>query len=115
VPAVNAQQVQGVALSNTRPSVSQNAPTATKHPRPRSVSAPDWREELLLTSGAQERFQKDLDSGRYRPLIQADLQEAQRRAVLGSPVFFLNSDRVDGLQNEKLYSDIIENQSAARR
>jgi hypothetical protein len=42
-------------------------------------------------------------------------QQVQRRAVLGSPVFFLNSDRIDGLQNEKLYSDIIENQSAARK
>jgi protein-disulfide isomerase len=63
----------------------------------------------------QDRFRKDLDSGKYRPLIQADLLEAQRRAVLGSPVFFLNSDRVDGLQNEKLYNDIIEGKLAARK
>jgi protein-disulfide isomerase len=63
----------------------------------------------------QARFQQDLDSGKYRPLIQADLQEAQRRAVLGSPVFFLNSDRIDGLQNEKLYADIIDGQLAARK
>jgi len=63
----------------------------------------------------QDSFQKDLDSGKYRPLIQADLQEAQRRAVLGSPVFFLNSDRIDGLQNEKLYNDIIEGKLAARK
>ena len=35
------------------------------------------------------RFQKELDSEKYRSLIQADLQEAQRRAVLGAPVFFL--------------------------
>jgi protein-disulfide isomerase len=63
----------------------------------------------------QARFEQDLDSNKYRPLIQADLQEAQRRAVLGSPVFFLNSDRIDGLQNEKLYADIIEGQLAARK
>lgn len=63
----------------------------------------------------QARFQQDLDSGKYRPLIQADLQEAQRRAVLGSLVFFLNSDRIDGLQNEKLYADIIDGQLAARK
>jgi protein-disulfide isomerase len=62
-----------------------------------------------------DSFQKDLDSGKYRPLIEADLKEAQRRAVLGSPVFFLNSSRIDGLQNEKLYSDIIEGQLAARK
>jgi protein-disulfide isomerase len=62
-----------------------------------------------------DRFQKDLDSEKYRSLIEADLQEAQRRAVLGAPVFFLNSARVDGLQNEKLYKDIIEDQLAARK
>jgi protein-disulfide isomerase len=62
-----------------------------------------------------DRFQKDLDSEKYRSLIEADLQEAQRRAVLGSPVFFLNSARIDGLQNEKLYSDIIEDQLAAKK
>jgi protein-disulfide isomerase len=60
-------------------------------------------------------FQRDLDSEKYRPLIEADLQEAQRRAVLGTPVFFLNSARVDGLQNEKLYTDIIQDQLAAKK
>lgn len=60
-------------------------------------------------------FQKDLDSEKYRSLIEADLQEAQRRSVLGSPVFFLNSARIDGLQNEKLYRDIIEDQLAAKK
>jgi protein-disulfide isomerase len=60
-----------------------------------------------------ERFQKDLDSGKYRPLIETDLQEAQRRAVLGSPVFFLNAARIDGLQNEKLFKDIIDGQLAS--
>jgi protein-disulfide isomerase len=55
----------------------------------------------------RDRFQNELDSGKYRPTIEADLQEAQRRAVLGSPVFFVNSARVDGLQNEKLFNDLI--------
>ncbi len=61
------------------------------------------------------RFQKELDSEKYRALIEADLQEAQRRAVLGAPVFFLNSARVDGLQNEKLYREIIADQLAAKK
>ena len=63
----------------------------------------------------EDRFQKELDSEKYRSLIEADVQEAQRRAVLGSPVFFFNSARVDGLQNEKLYTDIIEDQLAAKK
>jgi protein-disulfide isomerase len=60
-------------------------------------------------------FQRELDSEKYRPLIEADLQEAERRAVLGAPVFFFNSARVDGLQNEKLYTDIIQDQLAAKK
>jgi predicted DsbA family dithiol-disulfide isomerase len=60
-------------------------------------------------------FQKDLDSNKYRSFIEADLHEAQRRAVRGVPVFFLNSARIDGLQNEKLYRDIIEDQLAAKK
>ena len=62
-----------------------------------------------------ELFQRDIDSEKYRPLIEADLQEAQRRAVLGAPVFFFNSARVDGLQNEKLYTEIIQDQLAAKK
>lgn len=58
---------------------------------------------------------KDLDSEKYRSLIEADLQEAQHSAVLGAPVFFLNSARIDGLQNEKLYKEICEGQLAARK
>ncbi|HET9166334.1 MAG TPA: thioredoxin domain-containing protein [Candidatus Angelobacter sp.] len=61
------------------------------------------------------RFQQDLDAGKYRALIEADLQEAQHRAVLGSPVFFLNSARIDGLQNEKLFNDLIGGLLAAKK
>lgn len=79
----------------------------------------DTRQDMLAYAKRigldADRFQKDLDSEKYRSLIEADLQEAQRRAVLGSPVFFLNSARVDGLQNEKLYGDIITEQLAAKK
>jgi protein-disulfide isomerase len=60
------------------------------------------------------RFQKEIESGKYRPLIQADLQEAQRRAILGAPVFFLNGARIDGLQNQKLFDEIIDGQLAKK-
>jgi protein-disulfide isomerase len=77
------------------------------------------RQDLLAYARSigldSDRFQKDLDSGRYRPLIEADLHEAQRRAVLGSPVFFVNSARVDGLQNEKLFNDLIGGLLAAHK
>jgi protein-disulfide isomerase len=61
-----------------------------------------------------DRFQKELDSRKYRPMIEADVQEAQRRAVLGSPVFFLNASRVDGLQREAVFNELIGNMLAAK-
>ncbi len=63
----------------------------------------------------EEIFEKDLDSGKYQELIDRDLQEAKRRAVLGAPVFFLNAARIDGLQNDKLFNEIIDGQLAAAR
>jgi len=62
-----------------------------------------------------ERFKKDVDSGAWRPQIEADILEAQRRSVLGSPVFFLNSARIDGLRDEKYFNDLIAGQLAAKR
>jgi len=62
-----------------------------------------------------ERFKKDVDSGAYRPQIEADIQEARGRNVLGSPVFFLNATRIDGLQDEKVFNDLINGQLAAKR
>jgi protein-disulfide isomerase len=54
-----------------------------------------------------KRFQEDLTTGKYAPEIERDLQEARRRAVLGTPVFFFNSTRVDGLQSEQVLDSTI--------
>lgn len=62
-----------------------------------------------------ERFKKEVDSGAYRPQIESDIREAQSRSVLGSPVFFLNSTRIDGLRDEKFFDDLINGQLAAKR
>lgn len=75
------------------------------------------REELLgyarrlgLDMG---RFQSDLDSAKYRPIIERDLLEARRRGVLGTPVFFVNATRVDGLPLESRFNELISSQLAA--
>ena len=54
-----------------------------------------------------KRFENDLDRDAYKLVIERDLQEAKRRAVLGSPVFFINSARIDGLQPQKTIEDIL--------
>jgi len=82
---------------------------------PQKVSRQDMLAYAKRIGLDADLFQRELDSEKYRPLIEADLQEAQRRAVLGAPVFFFNSARVDGLQNEKLYTDIIQDQLAAKK
>jgi len=53
------------------------------------------------------RFQEELTSGKYAPEIQRDLQEARLREVLGTPVFFFNTTRVDGLQSEQMLESTI--------
>lgn len=59
-----------------------------------------------------ERFQAEMESHKYRSMIRSHLQEAKRRSVLGSPVFFLNSTRIDGLQPQKMFDDLIAQQLA---
>ena len=57
-----------------------------------------------------KQFEADLNSHKFVPAIQTDLQEAQRRAVLGTPVFFVNSVRVDGLQPMAMFEKIISDE-----
>ena len=54
-----------------------------------------------------QRFQAELEADKYRPFIEHDLNEARRRSVLGTPVFFLNTARIDGLQPQKMFDDLI--------
>jgi protein-disulfide isomerase len=43
------------------------------------------------------RFTSSLASGRFRTAIQSDLDEAKARDVRGTPVFFINGKRFDGV------------------
>jgi predicted DsbA family dithiol-disulfide isomerase len=59
-----------------------------------------------------KRFQSDLQNHKYKSTIEHDLLEASQRGVLGTPVFFLNSTRIEGLQPEKTIDDLIAGQFA---
>jgi protein-disulfide isomerase len=61
-----------------------------------------------------KRFESDLDTDRYRSTIDRDLMEAKRRVVLGTPVFFVNTVRVDGLQPLKTIEGIVAEQLALK-
>lgn len=53
-------------------------------------------------------MQAALDSGTYRAAVQKDLAEAAFREVRGSPVFFINDKRVDGIQPLALFREYVD-------
>jgi protein-disulfide isomerase len=59
-------------------------------------------------------FVKDLDGGAYRANVERDLEEAQRRSVRGTPVFFVNGQRIDGIQPLSYFKRIIDQELRRR-
>ncbi len=59
--------------------------------------------ELHLGTAA---FRKELDAA--APAVAADVDEATRRGIQGAPVFFVNGQRVDGMQREAFYTAILD-------
>jgi protein-disulfide isomerase len=55
-----------------------------------------------------KRFASSLSAGAYRPAIERDLAEAERLRVKGSPVFFVNGKRIDGLQQLPIFKVFID-------
>ena len=60
------------------------------------------------------RFTSDLDKHTEEPVIERDLAEAKRLDVRGTPVFFINSVRVDGAQPLENLRKEIDRQLSAR-
>jgi protein-disulfide isomerase len=54
------------------------------------------------------RFEQELDSDLYRKIIDQDLREARARDVNGTPVFFLNSTRIDGLRPQQVLNGFVD-------
>lgn len=77
------------------------------------IAAPQKTAKQDLIAYAQrigldvKRFTSELEANKYHSSILKDLEEARRRAVLGTPVFFLNSTRIDGLQPQKAFEELI--------
>lgn len=57
---------------------------------------------------AREPFVVALDGRTYRPSVEKDLAEARRREVRGTPAFFVNEKRIDGVQPLAVFKEIIE-------
>jgi protein-disulfide isomerase len=74
-------------------------------------------EQTLLSYASRlgldlKRFQTELENHTYRHTIQEDLDEANSLTVLGTPVFFINSARIDGLQPQATMERLISEQLA---
>jgi protein-disulfide isomerase len=57
------------------------------------------------------RFESDLDSGRFRPIVEADRKEGTKLGVNGTPYFFVNRRAVSGAQPFSEFKKVIEEES----
>ncbi|MCP3098886.1 DsbA family protein [Myxococcus sp. K15C18031901] len=54
------------------------------------------------------RFRRALDTGAWDAYVEADVVEAQRRGVVGTPVFFVNGAAVMGAQPLETFTQLID-------
>ena len=54
------------------------------------------------------KFTSSLEADDYRKIIENDLSEARGRGVFGSPAFFVNGRRLDGLQTPAIFKAVIQ-------
>ena len=55
-----------------------------------------------------ERFEGDLQSGRFEPVVLEDFEEAQSRGISGTPTFVINGEVLVGYQPLSVFEDAIE-------
>ena len=55
-----------------------------------------------------ESFESDLSSGRFEPVVQRDLREAQDAGIQGTPSFTVNEQRLVGPQPLEAFEKAIE-------
>jgi len=54
------------------------------------------------------RFRGELDAGTYKAQIAADMRDAQKLGVTGTPTFFINGRPINGNQSLKVFADVID-------
>jgi len=64
-----------------------------------------WAREAGLDMNA---FQADLDSGKYRPVVDREVNEGASAGVMGTPTFFINGKRYNGAFELEALRPILE-------
>jgi len=81
--------------------------------------APAVRADLLQYAAQVglnvEDFVRALDERRYRSQVSDDLLEAQRLDVRGSPTFFVNATRVDGIPAPARFQELVQEEISRSR
>ncbi len=72
------------------------------------------RDDLVLLASSlglnEQDFSNQLQNPAYRSLVESDLAEAQEREVRGTPVFFVNGKRLDGVQTFQSLSSLVQSE-----
>ncbi|MBI2553143.1 MAG: thioredoxin domain-containing protein [Candidatus Rokubacteria bacterium] len=55
-----------------------------------------------------ERFAQCLDGGRFRPLVEADVEQGRQLGVAGTPTFFINSMRLEGAASIEVFRQVVD-------
>jgi protein-disulfide isomerase len=55
-----------------------------------------------------DRFERDLESGRYEQVVARDFQEGQEQGVSGTPTFVVNGKAIVGFQSLEVFEQVIE-------
>jgi protein-disulfide isomerase len=70
------------------------------------------RENILKWASESDvemsRFQQDLASGKYRPVVEHEVQEGIQAGVMGTPTFYLNGKRYNGAMEPDVVKPLIE-------
>jgi protein-disulfide isomerase len=56
----------------------------------------------------ENRFVPCLDSGRFKALVEADIQEGRQAGIRGTPTFFINGQRLLGAAPYEAFKELIE-------
>jgi protein-disulfide isomerase len=57
-----------------------------------------------------DKFKSDLDSGKAKALVQADMDYAKTLGGMGTPTFFINGRKVEGAQPVDAFSQVIDDE-----
>ncbi|PWU12517.1 MAG: hypothetical protein C5B51_00520 [Terriglobia bacterium] len=77
------------------------------------------REQDLITYAGQlgfdeTKFVQTLHDHRYAPRVDADVSDGFRRGIRGSPVIFVNANRIDGVPSLKTLTEYVEAELAKK-